>query len=466
VRSALTLALAGSTHRRLVSHLHPGDGKEAAAILICSSSPYPGRRLVVRQTIKIPHEACSLRTPDAIVWPGSYIEQAIDVAEPEGLAIILLHSHPGDWLDFSQVDDESDAHVIPGMFEAFGERHGSAVMTADGAVRARIYAPDMSQEEVGLVTVAGDEIRNWWSDGIAGGLPVDRPMAFTGAMTAELARLTAAVIGVSGTGSIVAEQLARLGFGHVVMVDPDRVEKKNLNRILNSSLAHASAGRLKVEMFAEATASYRGPGVTTAIPAEIGDRDAVEVVAQCDVIFSCVDSQEGRQLTDIIASAFLIPLFDVGVVIPTYENDGKPAIADVCGRIDYVQPGGSTLADRGVYTPEGLRAEYVRRVNPKAYEQELAEGYIKGVVEEAPSVITLNMRASSAVVTEFIARTFPFRQEPNALYARTIFSLAACDEDHFPEDGFARKENGLLGRGAAEPLLGLPALRRKSGVAT
>jgi len=70
------------------------------------------------------------------------------------------------------------------------------------------------------------------------------------------------------------------------------------------------------------------------------------------------------------------------------------------------------------------------------------------------------MRASSAVVTEFIARTFPFRQEPNALYARTIFSLAACDEDHFPEDGFTRKESSLLGRGAAEPLLGLPALRK------
>lgn len=464
MKPALTLAFAGSTHSRLVTHLHPGDGKEAAAVLVCSSSPVLGRRLVVRQTIEIPHEVCLFRAPDAIVWPGSYIEQAIDVAEPEGLAIILLHSHPGGWLDFSQADDGSDARVIPGIFEAFGERHGSAVMTGDGAVRARIYAPDMSHEEVGLVTVAGDEIRNWWADGIAGGVPSERPMAFTGAMTAELAHLSTAVIGVSGTGSIVAEQLARLGFRDVVLVDPDRVEMKNLNRILNSSAADASSGRLKVEMFAEAISSYRGPGVTTAIPTEIGVRDAVEAVAQCDVMFSCVDSQEGRQFADLIASAFLIPLFDVGVVIPTYESDGKPGIADVCGRIDYVQPGGSTLADRGVYTSEGLRAEYVRRVNPKAYEEELAEGYIKGIVEEAPSIITLNMRAASAVVTEFIARTFPFRQEPNALYARTIFSLAACDEDYFPEDSFERKANGLLGRGAAEPLLGLPALRKRSGV--
>ncbi|GAA2857957.1 uncharacterized UPF0146 family protein [Aminobacter niigataensis] len=461
MKPGLTLAFAGSTHRHLVSHLHPGDGNEAAAILICSSSPGLRRRLVVRETIAVPYMACSLRAPDAVVWPGSYIEQAIDVAEPEGLTIILLHSHPGGWLDFSHVDDESDARVIPGIFEGVGGQHGSAVMTADGAVRARIYASDMSHEEVDLVTVADDEIRNWWVDGIVKGIPSGRPMAFTGAMTAELARLSAVVIGVSGTGSIVAEQLARLGFGRIVMVDPDRVEMKNLNRILNATFEDATSGRLKVEMFADAIASFRGPEVAVPIPTEIGNREAVETVAQCDVIFSCVDSQDGRQFADLIASAFLIPLFDVGVVIPTYNDGGKAAIGDVCGRIDYVHPGGSTLADRSVYTPEGLRAEYMRRVNPKAYEEELAAGYIKGVVEEAPSVITLNMRASSAVVAEFVARTFPFRQESNGLYARTIFSLAACDEDHFSEEDFERKDNRLLGRGAAEPLLGLPALRRE-----
>jgi hypothetical protein len=461
MRPGLTLAFAGTTHRGLVRHLHPGDGNEAAAILICTFSPGDQRRLVVREAIEIPYEACSLRAPDAIVWPGAYIEQAIDIAEPEGLAIILLHSHPGGWLDFSQVDDAGDARVIPGIFEAFGERHGSAVMTGDGAIRARIYAPDMSHEEVEVVTVVGDDIRNWWADGIVRGIPSKPPMAFTGAMTRQLARQSAAVIGVSGTGSIVAEQLARLGFARVVMVDPDRVKKKNLNRILNSTLADAATGRLKVEMAAEAIESFRGPDVAIAVPTEIGQREAIEAVAQCDVIFSCVDSQEGRQFADMIAAAFLIPLFDVGVAIPTYQNDGNAAIADVCGRIDYVQPGGSTLGDRGVYTPEGLRAEYVRKVNPKAYEEELAAGYIKGVVEEAPSVITLNMRGSSAVVSEFLARAFLFRQEPNRLYARTMFSLAACEDDYYSEEGFEGAENTLLGSGATEPLLGLPMFRKK-----
>lgn len=135
------------------------------------------------------------------------------------------------------------------------------------------------------------------------------------------------------------------------------------------------------------------------------------------------------------------------------------AIADVCGRVDYVQPGGSTLQDRGVYAPESLRGEYLRKVAPDAHQQELDAGYLNGMVEEAPAVITLNMRAASACVNEFISRAFPFRLESNRIYARTQFSLAACEEEHFSEDVFKRAPNRLLARGDTEPLLGLPALK-------
>ena len=190
----------------------------------------------------------------------------------------------------------------------------------------------------------------------------------------------------------------------------------------------------------------------------INSREAVLAVAHCDVIFSCVDTQEGRQIADLIAAAFLQPLFDVGVVIPTRKAGDSVAVADVCGRIDYVQPGGATLGDRGVYTPEGLRVEYLRRVDPEAFRQEVDAGYIKGLVEQAPSVISLNMRASSSVVMEYIARAFPFRHEPNRGFARTEFSLAAADEDHWSEDDFSRAQDSDLARADDEPLLGIPAL--------
>lgn len=456
---ASTLALGGNMRSALQAHLL-SDGNEAAAILICAPSPGPRQRLVVRQVILVPHGACPLRKPDAIVWPGSYIEDAIDIAEPEELVIILLHSHPGGWLQFSHIDDESDRQVIPGLFEAFGHCHGSAIMSPEGAIRARLYSPDMVSRPVDLVTMAGDNLEYWWNDGIVNAVPAGRPLPFTSAMTEELGRLSAAVIGVSGTGSVSAEVAARLGFGAVTLVDPDKIEKRNLNRILNSMSADAARGRLKVDMFSHAIAGHRGDGIALSIADTLGTREAIEAVGQCDVIFCCVDSKEGRQYADLIASAFVIPLFDVGVTIPTFLHNGNVAIADVSGRIDYIQPGGSTLADRGVYTQESLRAEYLQRTDPDAFRAELEAGYIKGILEEAPSVITLNMRAASAMMNEFIARAYPFRQEANRKYARVAFSLAACDEDHFSEDDFDRGENGLLGRGATEPLLGLPLFRK------
>lgn len=257
-----------------------------------------------------------------------------------------------------------------------------------------------------------------------------------------------------------------MGFGRIKPIDFDRVERRNLDRILNSTLADAAAGRLKVDVFAEAAARYRGEGIVEPIAASIFTREAVLAASQCDVLFCFVDTLEARQIADLIGAAFLLPLFDVGVVIPVRNAAPGIAIADVCGRIDYVQPGRSSLWDRGVYTAEGLRAEYLRKVAPEDYARELKEGYFKGLIEEAPAVITLNMRAASACVNEFVARAYPFRLESNALYARTTFSLAACEEEYIAEEGFTASPNPILARGDQEPLLGLPALGQQGRTPT
>ncbi len=78
--------------------------------------------------------------------------------------------------------------------------------------------------------------------------------AFTSGMTEVVSKLSACVIGVSGTGSVVAEQLARLGFGQIILIDFDRIERRNLNRILNAGLAEV--GALKVDVFANAICGF------------------------------------------------------------------------------------------------------------------------------------------------------------------------------------------------------------------
>lgn len=452
-----SLTFTGALHDQARQHLFPGDNVEAAGLALCSRAPGDRNRLLVKRFIPVPHAACRKRMVDQIIWPGEYLEAAIDAAEPKGLAIIAMHSHPGGLFAFSRADDESDAMVMPCLFHATGGLHGSAVMVPSGAVRARIYSPKLEATDIDLVSVAHHDIRYWWAKGTGRDA---WPLAFTSAMTGELAHLTAVVIGVSGTGSVVAEQLARMGFGRVILIDFDKIERKNLNRILNARLIDAERERLKVEMFAEAIVSHRGPGVAVPVAASITAREAIEIAATGDVLFSCVDTLEARQIVDLMAASFLMPLIDVGVVIPVRRKGDTVAIGDVCGRIDYVFPGGSTLLDRDVYSPARVRAEYLRRTAPDQHRQEVNAGYIKGLAEEAPAVITLNMRGAAAAVNEFIARAYPFRLDANEKYARTEFSLAACEEEYSAETSFARQENTLLARGDLEPLLGLPALKR------
>lgn len=450
-----TVTLTVAAHAFLRGHLFPGDGKEAAAVLLCSRTPGPRLRLLVREVLLVPHEECSRRTEHSLTWPGRWIEAAIDAAEHERLTLILVHSHPSGYPDFSTTDDDSDQAIMPCIFEALGDGHGSAVMFPDGSMIARIYHEPGGVCPINLVSVAGDDLHYWWGD-----KPdrMHRPMAFTSDMTAELSRLTACVVGVSGTGSIIAEQACRLGFGRVIGIDHDHVEHKNLNRILNTDLADANVKRPKVDAFGNRANKYRPSNYFTPIEANLLSRKAVLAASQADVIFCCVDTHRGRMLADRLAASFLLPLFDVGVGIPTRRDGPGLAIAEVTGRIDYVLPGGSSLADREVYTPATLQAEALAESDPEAHAAQVGAGYIDGLSEQAPSVITLNMRAASACMMEFIARAYPFRHENNSDFARTRFMLAEGLEEYQPENSFSCNQSPLLARGGAEPLLWLPSL--------
>lgn len=458
---ARTLVVSGAEHGRLKRHLFPGDGKEAAAILICTRVNGAGMKLLVERSVLVPHDRC-VRERDYLTWPGYFIDLALEQADALDRSLVLLHSHPGGFDGFSELDDASDREVIPSLFLARrSERaatptfHGSAIMLPSGGIRARLYDGRYRHHAVDLVAVYGNDIHFYWADGAITGV---RPMAFSDGMTAELTRLTAAVVGYSGTGSIVAEQLLRMGFGRVVVIDPDHVEEKNLNRILNATHAHAEARALKVQVFQEAAARIRPNASVTPVPHELGVVGSIVAAADADVLFSCVDTEEGRHLSDRLAAAMLQPLFDVGVSIPVRTPPKGHVIANVCGRVDYVEPGGPTLLERGVYSPAGLEAEALRKADPQAHAARVREGYMPGARQVAPSVITVNMHAASAAVQEFVARAYPYRLDGNAAFARTEFDLAVGQYSHAGDDAFRRQDLDWLAMGLDRPLLGLPAL--------
>lgn len=271
----------------------------------------------------------------------------------------------------------------------------------------------------------------------------------------KLRNISAAVIGGSGTGSPTIEQLARLGIGRLVLVDPDYIEEKNVNRIINSSIKDAKRRVAKVDMLAKAVRKV-GLGIKVEVyHKDISHPNVVRAIAGCDVVFGCMDSVDGRHLLNRIATFYLLPYFDIGIKLIA---DGKGGIEQICGTIHYLQPGGSSLLSRRVYTMEQLFAANLKRTDIDEYNERIKSKYINGIDEDRPAVISVNMLFSAFAVNEFLARIHPFKEDPNEEYSTIRFSLT---QGQFYKENESEPCQVMLkhvGRGDVSPLLDMPQL--------
>lgn len=454
------LRLTEKDHHALRQHLLPGDGLEAVAIALCGRRRSFSRHcLSVRSVLLIPYDECKVRTSDCITWSTRRLVPLLEEAARRDLAVLKIHSHPGGYPYFSAVDDESDADLFNSVFGWTDSNypHASAIMMPDGTMFGRAALADGTFQPLDSIMVLGDDLKFWMphAGGRVAGFAQRHAQLFGAGTTQRLREMSAAVIGCSGTGSPVIEQLARLGIGRLVLVDPDRVEEKNLNRILNAAREDARLHRPKVEIMARAiTAMGFGTDVEI-IAADLSSPRAVKAVAECDVVFGCMDGVEGRHLLNRLAAFYLLPYFDVGVKL---EADGKGGIDGASGAVHYVRPDGATLQDRKVYTPEQLKAAGLRRTDPKAYREQLQAGYIRGVDEDRPAVISINMQMASLAVNEFLARLHPYRLDPNADSAILRVGFMSGSHHPLPEPPASGMFFSHLGRGDVRPLLSMPEL--------
>lgn len=455
----ITLTLTARQRAELARHLLPDDGCEAVAILLCGlargGNPL---RLLVRQVHLIPHEACD-RRPDAVTWPTELIVPWLAVADKLGLAVVKIHGHRG-YDRFSQTDDESDRLLFPSLY-AWVDRspvHASAILMDDGRLFGRVVTADGQFQPLQAVNVVGDDIERFASSGGAAAVPAHgRRIAqtFGGGTFERLRQLKVGVVGCSGTGSPVIEQLARNCVGSLVLVDPDHVEDKNLNRIANTTRADAEQARLKVDVAARAIAAMGlGTSVRT-LASTLFDPAVVRELASCDVLFGCMDTIDGRHLLNKLAAFYLIPYFDLGVKI---EADGAGGVNQVCGSVHYLQPGGSSLLSRHVYSLDQVRAAGMMRTDPQQYQRLLDEGYIRGIQEDRPAVVQLNTLIASLAVNELLARLHPYRLDPNAEHAVTRISLSHGIFEHEADGEPCQVLSRHAGRGDVEPLLDWPEL--------
>ena len=459
------LALTGKQHSELHTHLFPSDGKEAVAFLLCGRRAGTQRhRLAVRRVVCVPHEACLGRSDRHVSWPPAVLAPVLVEAERSGLSVVKVHGHPNGFAAFSTTDDKADASLFPEVAEWVGlpVPHASAIMLPGGSMFGRVFAGDGEPEPLSRVTVAGNDLWFWDKEQFSGSLPEftrRHAQAFGDGTAHLLGSLSVAVIGASGTGSPVIEQLFRLGVGVIVLVDDDKAEHRNLNRIINSTTKDADERRLKVDLIGDAI-NRAGLGTRVIrVPRNLWHPETVRAVGQCDIVIGCMDTVDGRFLLNLLSTYYLQPYIDIGVRLDAVpDGPDKGRIREVCGSVHYLQPGKSSLLTRGLFTLDDVAAAGLRRRDPAAHDRQAKEGYIKGVAGHRPAVISVNMFAASLAVTELLARFHPFREEPNAAYATTTFSFASMELMNEAEEGSCPIMNPHVGKGDVRPLLRLPEL--------
>jgi hypothetical protein len=461
-----TLSLTFAQHRLLRHHLFPGDGKEAAAIILCGRRAGVTRhRLLAQKIYLIPHAVCVERTPVSVIWPTDVMEPWLQEADRLDLSVVKIHSHPGGYSEFSSQDDESDADLFPCISDWIEADvpHVSAVMLPDGRIFGRTVGAQGTFLRLRLVAVVGDDLLFWRPHDFGHETAPELPeftkrhaKAFGDRTTRALRELSIAVVGASGTGSPTIAQLAHLGVARLVLVDPDVVHELNLNRIYCATMEDAKAKRFKVDVLGDAVERIGLGTVVERYRENLYSPRAVRAVAECDVIIGCVDTAEGRFLLNLLANFYILPYIDIGVTLET-DTDGD--IEQVCGYLHYLQPGASSLLSRGAFTLDDVTAEGTKRQNPLYYEEQRKAGYIKGVEEDRPAVISVNTQFAGLAVNELIARLHPFRENANCAYAKIGLSLSEMAFYPEPEpSATCRYMSRQVGKGDIVPLLNLPEL--------
>ncbi|MCF8030216.1 MAG: HesA/MoeB/ThiF family protein [Desulfohalobiaceae bacterium] len=151
----------------------------------------------------------------------------------------------------------------------------------------------------------------------------------------RLLRATAGVVGVGGLGGLIAELLARMGVGSLVLVDADRFEDNNLNRQLIST--QNNLGRNKVHCAGQRIGEINS-GTTLSLYAQRLDSEtSKELLSPCHVVADALDNVPSRFILQKTAHSLGIPMV-------------HGAIGGFLGQVTTVFPG-----DKGLYAfyPEG-----------------------------------------------------------------------------------------------------------------
>ena len=363
-------------------------------------TPEGAWRLVVHDWYVVDSNDYAARTEFAIDLPPAIVNAAIQRAIRTASAMVLVHSHPM----FAPVPSDRDRAGESLLVPAIQRRLSAGVPVARLIVAQDSLSATLlpGEHKLDVVEIAAG-IR-WYSDlrPTPGASRADRPFdprfdrqvrAFGVAGQERLRVLTVVIVGLGGTGSLCAQQLAHLGVGRLILIDPESIEETNLNRLVGAT--REDIGRPKVDVAAAMIRRINPDVDVIPLVADIRDGQIARRLLDADVFLGCTDSQGSRAVMSQLSYQYLIPGVDLGVVIHASPDTG--VVTHVSGRVQMLAPGLACLLCSAVLDPEQVRRDLL------SDEARAQDAYIPGYIEPQPSVISINSATSALAVTMLLS---------------------------------------------------------------
>lgn len=418
MKPLVNLVIPYSVWSQLKSHLFPGDGDEhGAALVVGSASSEREIRLLAKKVV--------LAKDGADYVPGSrsyrvlnpsFILQCALECRDDGMGLLLLHNHGGtNSVTFSNVDIESHERGYPALLDILRQQIVGGLVFAENAIAGDIWFPNGDRRTVDHATIVGPVTTRLYQSPPprppASGTHYDRQARLFGDRGQEIfSKYKVGIIGAGGAGSLVNEFLARLGVGHIVIIDPERLDPSNVSRVVDSSSWDAMT-RLRENRFrwlrciGDHLAAHK-VSIASRVARKANSRIRIEPIignvvnddvamrlVDCDYLFLAADSAQARLVFNAIVHQYLIPGIQIGAKVPVDQETG--VVGEPYSVVRPVVPDHGCLSCNGLILPSKITDETL------SDEQRKAQRYVEDSEIFAPSVITLNSVAAGHATNEF-----------------------------------------------------------------
>ena len=361
-------------------------------------------RLLIRRVVPVADEDFSASRRGAYrAISARAIARAARLCDDQGLCLLWAHSHPlsNDRVGFSPDDLDSHERMHPHLLDMTHGRPVAGLVLGETSVAGEIWLPNTEPVRLESMRVVGPHLRDLRPEPLeaepAEGRFARQVLLFGDVGQAILRRMTVAIAGAGGGGSLIAETLTHLGVGRIIAIDFDRVSQSNLSRVVGATREDAAQGRLKTEVLEDLVARIDPAVAVTPIYGDITYTDDALRLAEADFAFLATDTTFARYAFNAITHQYLIPGIQVG---------SKVSDDDATGAIDliHVMERPVTLAGACLDCSGAINRDQLRREQLSDAERQ-AQDYVQGAGAEAvddPSVITLNAISTSLATTDFL----------------------------------------------------------------